>query len=208
MSEYPHIAVIDPRTGERLKNWSGFIDPEVLYHESKKNSSIRKEITFLFAVLEFLQTHSLDDFSASKTPDKTKKPKKGSILDISEEEQLELAMKQSLNEVQKKNNNETTSVETNEPNKKRNLEEDKTTELNSKKPKLETTSTPTATSSTTSVSSTTPSSTTGTLENKTQTNKTEELSDEKRDCTIQVNVQLLLLVLMILLRFEKAMETF
>ena len=82
-SLYPHIAIVDPRTGEQVKKWSGPPAP--------------KAPDFLMQLHEFLDRYSLRP--AVKNPVAKRKPevKKESQLDrLTEEQQMELAMKASL----------------------------------------------------------------------------------------------------------------
>lgn len=80
---YPHIAILDPRTGERLKVWSGPPTP--------------KPMEFLQDLHEFLDRWSMD--SNSKNPVATRKPekKRKDIDKMSEEEMMEMAIQSSLN---------------------------------------------------------------------------------------------------------------
>ncbi|KAM7216117.1 hypothetical protein V8F06_008492 [Rhypophila decipiens] len=78
---YPYVAIIDPRTGGKEKEWSGKSFPDVN--------------DFLVAVSDFLDRYSLDP--KKKNPVSTEKPKR--VIDVdrmTEAEQLELAMKNSL----------------------------------------------------------------------------------------------------------------
>ncbi|KAI5358407.1 Putative UBX domain, UBA-like superfamily, Ubiquitin-like domain superfamily [Septoria linicola] len=78
---YPHIAIIDPRTGEQVKTWSGSPSP--------------KAPDFLMDLHEFLDRYSLN--MNQKNPVQTKrKESKKDISTMSEEEQLELAMQASM----------------------------------------------------------------------------------------------------------------
>ena len=78
---YPHIAIIDPRTGEQVKTWSGSPAP--------------KANEFLMDLHEFLDRYSLN--MASKNPVQAKrKEKKKDVAQMSEEEMLEMAMQASL----------------------------------------------------------------------------------------------------------------
>ncbi|KAI0395757.1 hypothetical protein F5Y17DRAFT_422180 [Xylariaceae sp. FL0594] len=79
---YPHLAIIDPRTGEQVKSWSGLPFPKAgeLYGE----------------LIEFLDRYSLA--ANSKNPVVQSKPKR-QPLDIgrlTEDEMLQLAMQNSL----------------------------------------------------------------------------------------------------------------
>jgi thioredoxin-related protein len=78
---YPHIAIIDPRTGEQVKTWSGTPSP--------------KAADFLMDLHEFLDRYSLN--MNQKNPVQTKrKEKKKDVGAMSEEEMLEMAMQASL----------------------------------------------------------------------------------------------------------------
>ena len=80
---YPHIAIVDPRTGEQVKIWSG--------------PPVPKAGEFLMQLVEFLDRYSLD---LSKTnPVARRKPEKAKSLDVTrltEEEMLDLALQNSL----------------------------------------------------------------------------------------------------------------
>ena len=79
---YPHIAIVDPRTGEQVKVWSG--------------PPVPKPSDFLMDIHEFLDRYSLKAFA--KNPVANRKPEKKSkdVEKMSEEEMLELAMQNSL----------------------------------------------------------------------------------------------------------------
>ena len=78
---YPHIAIIDPRTGERVKTWSGSPAP--------------KAADFLMDLHEFLDRYSLK--MDMKNPVQAKrKEKKKDVAAMTEEEMLEMAMQKSL----------------------------------------------------------------------------------------------------------------
>jgi len=82
-SEYPHIAIIDPRTGEKMKTWSG--PPIPVAGE------------FLMQLVEFLDRYSLD--LSKKNPVAKRKAEKPKALDIdrlTEEEMLDIALQNSL----------------------------------------------------------------------------------------------------------------
>ncbi|KAF9122669.1 hypothetical protein BGW39_009577 [Mortierella sp. 14UC] len=79
LKTFPHIAIIDPRTAERMHVWSKTIDP----------------VDFLSDVSEFLDIHSLTD-SASKPSLPKKKKIVKDISDMTEEEQLQAAMMASM----------------------------------------------------------------------------------------------------------------
>lgn len=79
---YPHIAIVDPRTGEQVKVWSGPPSP--------------KPMDFLMQLHEFLDRYSLDPMF--KNPVAKRKAEK-SVLDVgklSEEQMLDLALQNSL----------------------------------------------------------------------------------------------------------------
>ena len=80
---YPHIAIVDPRTGEQVKVWSGAPAP--------------KAYDFLMQLHEFLDRYSLK--AAAKNPVAKRKPevKKETQVDtMTEEQMLEMAMQNSL----------------------------------------------------------------------------------------------------------------
>jgi hypothetical protein len=78
---YPHIAIIDPRTGEQVKTWSGSPGP--------------KPADFLMDLHEFLDRYSLN--MQSKNPVQTqRKERKKDVAQMSEEEMLEMALQNSL----------------------------------------------------------------------------------------------------------------
>lgn len=78
---YPHIAIVDPRTGEQVKTWSGSPGP--------------KPSDFLMDLHEFLDRYSLS--MHSKNPVQTqRKERKKDVGQMSEEEMLEMAMQNSL----------------------------------------------------------------------------------------------------------------
>ncbi|CAO3647741.1 unnamed protein product [Cunninghamella blakesleeana] len=77
VSQYPHVAVIDSRTGERVKTWEKTFTPT----------------DFMMEVTEFLEHHS-PEAARSVT---MKKPRQN-ISDMSEEEQLNAAIAASLQE--------------------------------------------------------------------------------------------------------------
>ncbi|KAG0030948.1 hypothetical protein BGZ81_002029 [Podila clonocystis] len=79
LKTFPHISIIDPRTGERMHVWSKTIDP----------------VDFLSDVSEFLEAHSLID-SASKPSQPKKKKLVKNVSDMTEEEQLHAAMMASM----------------------------------------------------------------------------------------------------------------
>ncbi|CAG8957856.1 hypothetical protein HYFRA_00000196 [Hymenoscyphus fraxineus] len=80
---YPHISIIDPRTGEKMKTWSGpkKLDP----------------VEFLMQLVEFLDRYSLDP--SIKNPVAKHKPEKPKAFDVgrlTEQEMLDLALENSL----------------------------------------------------------------------------------------------------------------
>ena len=80
---YPHIAIVDPRTGEQVKVWSG--PPVPVAGE------------FLMQLVEFLDRYSLD--VTKKNPVAKRKPEKPKSLDVdrlTEEEMLDMALQNSL----------------------------------------------------------------------------------------------------------------
>lgn len=80
---YPHVAIVDPRTGEQVKIWSG--------------RPVPKAMDFLMQLHEFLDRYSLD--TSVKNPVAKRKPEKAPSLDIdrmTEEQQMEMALQQSL----------------------------------------------------------------------------------------------------------------
>ncbi|KAF9573681.1 hypothetical protein EC968_008197 [Mortierella alpina] len=79
LKTFPHIAIIDPRTAERMHVWSKAIDP----------------VDFLSDVSEFLDMHSLTDSTSKPSQPKKKKLVKD-VSDMTEEEQLQAAMVASM----------------------------------------------------------------------------------------------------------------
>ncbi|KAG9322680.1 hypothetical protein KVV02_008257 [Mortierella alpina] len=79
LKTFPHIAIIDPRTAERMHVWSKAIDP----------------VDFLSDVSEFLDMHSLTDSTSKPSQPKKKKLVKD-VSDMTEEEQLQAAMAASM----------------------------------------------------------------------------------------------------------------
>ena len=88
---YPYIAIVDPRTGEQVKNWSGPPVPKVS--------------EFLMQLHEFLDRYSL--LATAKNPvAKRKAEKRKGVETMTEDEQLEMAMQASLaNQANVDNNN-------------------------------------------------------------------------------------------------------
>ncbi|KAJ4394850.1 UBX domain protein Ubx2 [Gnomoniopsis smithogilvyi] len=81
---FPHVAIIDPRTGEQVKVWSGIPFPSAQEFHAQ--------------LVEFLDRYSLD--KSSKNPVvKQKAPQRTVDVDrMTEEEMLEMAMRNSLGE--------------------------------------------------------------------------------------------------------------
>ncbi|PGH11499.1 hypothetical protein AJ79_04874 [Helicocarpus griseus UAMH5409] len=80
---YPHIAIVDPRTGEQVKAWTG---PPVI-----------KPADFLMQIHEFLDRYSLDH--TVRNPVARRKPEvkpERKIETMTEDEMLEMALKNSL----------------------------------------------------------------------------------------------------------------
>lgn len=80
---YPHIAIVDPRTGEQVKVWSGQPAP--------------KAADFLMQLHEFLDRYSLK--ASAKNPVARRKPelkKATQVEKMTEEQMLEMAMQNSL----------------------------------------------------------------------------------------------------------------
>ena len=87
VSAWPHIAVVDPRTGEQIVRWDKLDDPSC----------------FCDLVAEFLSRNgSLDKEEAPVRAPAAKRSKKGEILDAGEDEQLAAAIRASLAEGQPK----------------------------------------------------------------------------------------------------------
>lgn len=78
---YPHIAIVDPRTGEQVKTWSGSPAP--------------KASDFLMDLHEFLDRYSLSMQSKNPVQNKRKEAKKD-VAAMTDEEMMEMAMQQSL----------------------------------------------------------------------------------------------------------------
>ncbi|KAF2792717.1 UBX domain-containing protein 7 [Melanomma pulvis-pyrius CBS 109.77] len=79
---YPHIAIVDPRTGEQVKVWSG--------------PPVPNPVEFHAQLHEFLDRYSLK--ANAKNPVATRKPerKKVDVDRMTEEEMLEMALQNSL----------------------------------------------------------------------------------------------------------------
>jgi len=82
-SAYPHIAIVDPRTGEQMKVWSGAPFPDA---ESFKQQ-----------LLDFLSRYSLKvDVRNPVATRKAERPKVFDVDRMTEEEMLEMALQNSL----------------------------------------------------------------------------------------------------------------
>lgn len=82
-SAYPHIAIVDPRTGEQVKVWSGPPPP--------------KAMDFLMQLHEFLDRYSLKASAKNPVAKRKPPPRKEVELDrMTEEQQMEMAMRASL----------------------------------------------------------------------------------------------------------------
>ncbi|KAK6521462.1 hypothetical protein TWF506_001675 [Arthrobotrys conoides] len=77
--DYPHIGIVDPRTGELLKSWSRVPD---------KNE-------FLMQLHEFLERYSLDPSVKMPVQQKPKEKARG-VEHMTEEEMMQMALQQSL----------------------------------------------------------------------------------------------------------------
>lgn len=83
MDAYPHIAIVDPRTGEQVKVWSG--------------PPVPKAMDFLMQLHEFLDRYSLK--ASAKNPVAKRKPetrKETQVEKMTEEQMLEMALQNSL----------------------------------------------------------------------------------------------------------------
>lgn len=79
---YPHIAIVDPRTGEQVKVWSG--------------APIPKPQDFLMQLYEFLDRYSLKANARNPVAKRKAERKEFDIGKMSEEEMLQIAMENSL----------------------------------------------------------------------------------------------------------------
>ncbi|KIW17533.1 hypothetical protein PV08_04727 [Exophiala spinifera] len=80
--EYPHVAIVDPRTGEQIKLWS---------------RKVPSPAEFLMQLHEFLDRYSLDNNARNPVAKRKSEAKKEKPLDqLTEEEQLERALQASL----------------------------------------------------------------------------------------------------------------
>jgi hypothetical protein len=85
VEEFPHVAVLDPRTGERIKFWGGV-------SAGSGNFALNDPAEFVAQILELMDTISLNSHGPIGPAVKGKKP----IGSLTEEEQLEKALQQSL----------------------------------------------------------------------------------------------------------------
>jgi hypothetical protein len=82
-ASYPHIAIVDPRTGEQVKTWSG--------------PPVPKAGEFLMQLVEFLDRYSLDPTKKNPVAKrKVEKPRAADVDRLTEEEMLDLALQNSL----------------------------------------------------------------------------------------------------------------
>jgi hypothetical protein len=79
---YPHIAIVDPRTGERVKIWEGRPVPQAN--------------DFLMQLYEFLDRYSLQEDAKNPVAKRKPEQRKLDVERLSEEEMLEMALKNSL----------------------------------------------------------------------------------------------------------------
>ena len=80
---YPHIAIVDPRTGEQVKVWSGPPAP--------------KATDFLMQLHEFLDRYSLKVSAKNPVAQRRAEPKKETQIEkMTEEQMLEMALQNSL----------------------------------------------------------------------------------------------------------------
>lgn len=80
---YPHIAIVDPRTGEQVKVWSGPPAP--------------KAVDFLMQLHEFLDRYSLKVTAKNPVARRKPEPKKETQVErMTEEQQMEMALQASL----------------------------------------------------------------------------------------------------------------
>ncbi|XP_062575979.1 UBX domain-containing protein 7-like [Saccostrea cucullata] len=86
VEEYPYVAIIDPRTGENIVTWNKGLD----------------SLIFCDLVTHFLAEHPYSDDSFSSSPPPAKRIKReASVVDLSEDDQIEAAIKASLQEPSK-----------------------------------------------------------------------------------------------------------
>ncbi|KAF7538053.1 hypothetical protein G7054_g3253 [Neopestalotiopsis clavispora] len=81
-SNYPYVAIIDPRTGEQVKLWSGLPFPD--------------KGEFYSDLIEFLDRYSLAANSKNPVPKTKPKAKKVDVDRMTEEEMLEMALQNSM----------------------------------------------------------------------------------------------------------------
>ncbi len=80
---YPHIAIVDPRTGEQVKVWSGPPSP--------------KAMDFLMQLHEFLDRYSLKVSARNPVARRKPEPKREAQVDrMTEEQMMEMALQASL----------------------------------------------------------------------------------------------------------------
>lgn len=79
---FPHIAIVDPRTGEQMKVWSG---PPVI-----------KPADFLIQLHEFLDRYSLKHNVRNPVAKRKSEKKEKTVDAMTEEEMMEMAMRNSL----------------------------------------------------------------------------------------------------------------
>ncbi|KAF1836615.1 UBX domain-containing protein 7 [Decorospora gaudefroyi] len=80
---YPHIAIVDPRTGEQVKVWSGPPIPE--------------PVEFHAQLHEFLDRYSLNVNAKNPVAKRKAESKKKDVGRMTEEEMLEMALQNSMN---------------------------------------------------------------------------------------------------------------
>ncbi|XP_048741186.2 UBX domain-containing protein 7-like isoform X2 [Ostrea edulis] len=85
VEEYPYIAIIDPRTGENMVTWSSGLDA----------------VTFCDLVTHFLAEHPFSDDSLSEQQPSKRAKQEPSVVDLSEDDQIQAAIKASLQEPRK-----------------------------------------------------------------------------------------------------------
>lgn len=79
---YPHIAIVDPRTGEQVKVWSG--------------PPVPKPSDFLMDLHEFLDRYSLKAFAKNPVANRKPEQKVKTVDHMTEEEMMEMALQNSL----------------------------------------------------------------------------------------------------------------
>lgn len=83
IQSYPHVAIVDPRTGEQLKVWSGIPFPSALDFHSQ--------------LAEFLDRYSLEVNSKNPVPKaKSRQPQAMDFDRMTEEQMMEMALQRSL----------------------------------------------------------------------------------------------------------------